>query len=136
MAVRLAIGASRGQLLAQLLIESLMLSAAGAALGLLLAIAMIRSLLGFLPQGETPLLLRATPDPALGLFRHIHVKENLTEIVLLCVLVAGDCIARSPSLVSRFAVPILATVSTVCVLTILSQILFADAPKLFVYFQF
>ena len=37
-AVRLAIGASRGQLLGQLLIESLMLSVAGAAAGLLLSV--------------------------------------------------------------------------------------------------
>ena len=61
-AVRLAIGASRGQLLGQLLIESLLLSAAGAAVGLLLSVAMIRALLGFLPAGDMPLTLRATPD--------------------------------------------------------------------------
>jgi predicted permease len=61
-AVRLAIGASRTQLLGQLLIESLLLSAAGAAAGLLLSVAMIRALLGFLPAGDMPLMLRATLD--------------------------------------------------------------------------
>ncbi|HTS27641.1 MAG TPA: ABC transporter permease [Bryobacteraceae bacterium] len=61
-AVRLAIGASRRQLLGQLLIESLMLSAAGALAGLFLAEAMIRGLLGFLPPGDMPLMLRITPD--------------------------------------------------------------------------
>ena len=61
-AVRLAVGASRARLLGQLLIESLMLSLAGGILGLFLAIAMIRALLSFLPAGEMPLMLRATPD--------------------------------------------------------------------------
>jgi predicted permease len=61
-AVRLAIGASRGQLLAQLLTESLLLSIAGGIAGLFLAIAMIRALLAFLPTGDTPIMLRAAPD--------------------------------------------------------------------------
>jgi predicted permease len=61
-AVRLAVGASRGQLVAQLMIESLLLSAAGAVVGLLLSGAIIRVLLGFMPTGGTPLMLRADPD--------------------------------------------------------------------------
>ena len=61
-AVRLAVGASRAQLLGQLLMESFLLSAAGAAAGLLLAVAMIRGLLSFLPAGDMPLMLRAEPD--------------------------------------------------------------------------
>lgn len=61
-AVRLAVGASRGQILRQLLIESLMLSIAGGVAGVFLAIAMIRGLLSFLPADGSPLLLRATPD--------------------------------------------------------------------------
>ena len=67
-AVRLAIGASRAQLLRQLLIESLLLSVAGAAAGLLLSVAMIRALLGFLPAGDTPLTLSASPDPRILAF--------------------------------------------------------------------
>ncbi len=62
-AVRLAVGASRAQLLRQLLVESLILSIAGGAAGLLLAVAMVRGLLSFLPAGSSPLMLRATPDP-------------------------------------------------------------------------
>src|SRR5205085_12684570 len=61
-AVRLAIGASRAQLLGQLLIESLLLSAGGAAVGLFLSVVVIRSLLAFLPSSSMPLMLRATPD--------------------------------------------------------------------------
>ena len=56
-AVRLAIGASRMQLLGQLPIESLLLSAAGSAAGLFLSVGMIRALLGFLPAGNMPLTL-------------------------------------------------------------------------------
>jgi len=61
-AVRLAIGASRWQLIRQLLIESLLLSIAGGATGLLLAVGLIRGLLSFLPPGDSPLMLTATPD--------------------------------------------------------------------------
>jgi predicted permease len=61
-AVRLAVGASRWQLLRQLLVESLLLSAAGGAAGLFLAVAMIRALLHFLPQGDAPLMLSPDPD--------------------------------------------------------------------------
>ncbi len=61
-AVRLAIGASRRQLLGQLMLESLLLAAGGALAGLLLAEMMVRALLGFLPQGNAPLILTASPD--------------------------------------------------------------------------
>ena len=61
-AVRLAVGASRWQLVRQLLIESLVLSVAGGALGLLLSITIIRGLLYFLPGDTSTLMLRADPD--------------------------------------------------------------------------
>ena len=61
-AVRLALGASRRQLLRQLLIESLLLSLSGGAAGLFLSGLMIHALLGFLPTGDSPLLLSADPD--------------------------------------------------------------------------
>ena len=67
-AVRLAIGASRAQLLRQLLVESLMLSLAGGAAGLFLAISIVRGLLSFLPSGSAPLMLSATPDPRILAF--------------------------------------------------------------------
>jgi len=61
-AVRLAIGASRGQLIRQLLIESAVLSVIGGATGLFLSVAMIHGLFGFLPTKGMLLTLRAEPD--------------------------------------------------------------------------
>ena len=67
-AVRLAVGASKWQLIRQLLIESLVLSVAGGAAGLLLSVAMIRGLLHFLPNDGAPLMLKADPDARVLLF--------------------------------------------------------------------
>src|SRR6266481_1124042 len=53
-AVRLAVGASRSQLVGQLAIESLLLAVAGGAAGLFLSVAMVRALLSFLPNSGTP----------------------------------------------------------------------------------
>ena len=61
-AVRLAVGASRRHLVTQLMLESLLLSAAGAAVGLLISSVTIQLLLGFMPESSTPLTLRAEPD--------------------------------------------------------------------------
>ena len=61
-AVRLAVGASRRQLITQILTETLILSFIGAAVGLLLSVWIIRALLSFLPTEGTPLLLHAEPD--------------------------------------------------------------------------
>jgi predicted permease len=62
LAIRLAVGASRGQLLRQLLMESSLLSVMGAALGLLLSVMMVHGLLGFLPANGMLATLRAVPD--------------------------------------------------------------------------
>jgi predicted permease len=62
MAVRLAVGASRGRILSQLLVESLVLALGGAMAGVFLAMGMIRALLGFLPQTGRSLMLHSTPD--------------------------------------------------------------------------
>ena len=61
-AVRLAVGASRSQLLVQLLVESLILAIAGAAAGLFLSVTIVQALLAFLPTDGAPLMLRADPD--------------------------------------------------------------------------
>ena len=61
-AVRLALGAGRGRLVRQLLMESLVLAAVGGSLGVGLAVTIDRALIDFLPSGHTPLSLSSTPD--------------------------------------------------------------------------
>jgi len=61
-AVRLAIGASRGQLVRQLLVESILLSLAGGLLGILVAFELTRGLLALVPVEGNPLLIRPEPD--------------------------------------------------------------------------
>jgi predicted permease len=62
MAVRLALGASRGRIVTQLLVESILLALAGGVAGLLLAMWIVKALLGFMPAGSTSLVLSTTPD--------------------------------------------------------------------------
>lgn len=61
-AVRLAIGAARGRLIRQLLVESVLLSALGGVVGLVLSYWIIRGLLAFVPMEGAALVLQASPD--------------------------------------------------------------------------
>jgi predicted permease len=61
-AVRLSLGASRGQLVRQMLVESLLLSCIGGAAGLAVAAGLTRALLALLPSDGSPILIQATPD--------------------------------------------------------------------------
>jgi predicted permease len=67
-AVRLSLGASRGRLVRQLLVESLVLSIAGGLLGVGIAFLLTRTLLSFVPQQDQPILISAAPDPRILLF--------------------------------------------------------------------
>ena len=62
LAVRLSLGASRGRLIRQLLVESLVLSFAGGALGLGLSLILTRGLLALVPSQGQPLLITPPPD--------------------------------------------------------------------------
>ena len=62
LAVRLAIGASRGRIIRQLLIESLLLSAIGAAFGVVLASFLGRILVAILSGGSMPLEFDLSPN--------------------------------------------------------------------------
>jgi predicted permease len=60
-AVRLSLGATRGQLVRQLLTESVLLSLIGGAVGIALSVALTRGLIALIPQ-QQPLLITPTPD--------------------------------------------------------------------------
>ena len=67
-AVRLAIGASRGQLVRQLMAESFLLALAGGACALMLAGEMGRLMIGMLGTGGDPLFLDLRPDAGVIIF--------------------------------------------------------------------
>ncbi len=67
-AIRLALGAGRGRIVKQLLIESLILSAIGGILGLVIALASDRLLLAWLPPDAASLQVAALPDMRILLF--------------------------------------------------------------------
>src|ERR1700749_1272817 len=67
-AVRLSMGASRGRLVQQLLVERLLLSLAGAVGGVAISMAMTRGLLALIPAEGSPLLIQASPDLRILLF--------------------------------------------------------------------
>ena len=68
LAVRLALGAGRARLIRQLLVESMVLSVAGGALGLLLSAWLGKAMIAALPYPGAGVTLRAEPDLRLALF--------------------------------------------------------------------
>ena len=77
-AVRLSLGATRGQLVRQLLTESVLLSLIGGALGVGLSVVLTRGLIAFIPQ-QQPLLIQPTPD--LRILSFTFVLTLVTGIV-------------------------------------------------------
>ena len=61
-AIRLAVGASRGRMIRQLLTESVMLSFTGGLAGIALAILMVKGLLAFLPANISGYNISSAPD--------------------------------------------------------------------------
>jgi putative ABC transport system permease protein len=68
MAVRLSLGASRGRIVQQLLVESLLLASAGAVVGIGLSVVLTRALLALVPSDGAPLMIAPTPDLRVLLF--------------------------------------------------------------------
>lgn len=78
-AVRLAIGASRWQLVRQLMVESVFLALVGGAAGVVLAMLMTKGLLALIPVEGNPLLIKPEPDARILSFT--LVLSLLTGIV-------------------------------------------------------
>jgi predicted permease len=77
-AVRLSLGATRGQLVRQLLTESVLLSLIGGVGGVALSVALTRGLIALIPQ-QQPLLIQPTPD--LRILTFTFVLTLVTGIV-------------------------------------------------------
>jgi predicted permease len=92
--VRRALGAGRGTLAAQLLTESLVLSLAGAVLGLALASAGLRVLIAFGPR-DVPRLAQASIDPQVLLFTLLLSLFTATISGLYPAMRSGASVSRS-----------------------------------------
>jgi predicted permease len=94
-ALCLALGASRGRIVRELLLQSGLLAVAGALLGTLLAPAVIKALLSFLPQAGADVDLSAAVDARLFLFA---LAAALTTAIVFSLTPAVRSARTQPSL--------------------------------------
>lgn len=92
-AIRLSIGASRLRLVRQLLVESMVLSFAGGAAGIALAVILTKGLLSLIPTGSGRLLIEPTPDA-----RILGFTLGLTFVTSLLFGLVPALRASSPDL--------------------------------------
>ena len=85
MAIRAAVGATRGRLIRQMLTESVALAAVGAALGLLLAYGMVRALIDLGPESVPRL-------------HHISLDLRVAAVTVCASLAAGILFGLAPAL--------------------------------------
>ncbi|QOY91543.1 ABC transporter permease [Paludibaculum fermentans] len=96
-AMRVALGAPRSRLISQLLVESVVLSSAGGALGLLLAGLATRLLVAYLSSGRAPIILDLNPN--LRILAFTAAVSLLTGIVFgLVPALRATRVAAGPSL--------------------------------------
>jgi predicted permease len=88
-AVRLSLGATRAQLVRQLLTESVLLSLIGGALGIAISVALTRGLIAFIPQ-QQPLLIQPTPDLRILAFTFVLTLVTGVVFGLLPALKASN----------------------------------------------
>jgi len=81
MAIRTAIGASRGQIVRQLLVESLLLAGAGGAAGVILSVLLSRTLVRIIAVDPSALAIETTPD--------LRVLAFTAAVTLLTAVVFG-----------------------------------------------
>jgi predicted permease len=94
-ALRLALGASRGRIVGELLLQSGVIATAGALLGVAIAPAVIEALLSFLPQNVATVDLSAEINPAVFAFA---LAAALITAVLFSVAPAIRAARAEPSL--------------------------------------
>ena len=87
-AIRLALGASRGRVVRQLLTESAVLSVAGACLGLLVTFWLLRALPALIPAGPLPIAIDLRLDP------------RVLAFTLLAALFAAPVFGLTPALLA------------------------------------
>jgi predicted permease len=96
--VRLALGASRGRLIRQLLTESLMLATAGAAAGAIIGRTLSQFLVAFLSTGRNRLFVDLNPDWRLLVF---IAGLALLTCLLFGLAPAWRCVRTAPAVVIR-----------------------------------